>query len=214
VPKPVAEARRGAPVSLADPLRVAPRLQGRAVMLLTGVLLLAAVGLVVAALITGHVTLAWGSVALSAAVAIITVVRWRRRWDAPEVESVELLDGEPVMAAHGDQLADPAPVNPVTASTGVDKDTELTDTEAAEPSEEDTDAADLLVVYELTDEVLVVDGHPRYHLIRCPRPDRARSERLPVREARELGFTPCARCRPDAALARRHRAANATAGGS
>jgi hypothetical protein len=205
-------------------------------MLLIGVLLLAAVGLVVAALSTGHVTLAWGSVVLSAAVAVMIVVRWRRRCDAPEIESVELLDEEPVTAAYGDQLVDsgqvsapvaatygdqsvdpapvdPTPVDPVVASAGVDEDAELTDAEATEPGEEDTDAADLLVVYELTDEVLVVDGHPRYHLTRCPQPDRARAERLPVREARELGFTPCDRCRPDKALARRHRAASATTGG-
>jgi hypothetical protein len=197
-------------------------------MLLTGVLLLAAVGLVVAAVSTGHVTLAWGSVALSAAVAVMIVVRWRRRWDAPEVESAELLDEEPVGAAHGDQLVESGQaaasvatpygdqlVDPAQETAPVDSTpAELADAEAAEPGEEDTDAADLLVVYELTDEVLVVDGYPRYHLTRCPQPDRARAERLPVREARELGFTPCARCRPDAALARRHRAASATAGGS
>ena len=223
-------------------------------MLLTGVLLLAAVGLVVAALSTGYTALAWGSVVLSAVVAGMIVVRWRRRWDAPEIEPVELLDEEPVEAVHGDQPVDPAqdhaavdaahgdrPVDPVpdaepvepspqsapvtaaehadpasasAASAGagqVAEDAELAD---AEPGEEDTDAADLLVVYELTDEVLVVDGHPRYHLTRCPRPDRVRAERLPVREARELGFTPCGRCRPDKALARRHRAASATTGGS
>ncbi len=211
-------------------------------MLLTGVLLLAAVGLVVAALSTGHTALAWGSVALSAAVAVMIVVRWRRRWNAPEAEPVELLDEEPVEAASGGQPVDPesdaVPGEPspqpgtVTtaehavpvaaalssaAAAGADhvaEDAELADAEAAEPGEEDTDAADLLVVYELTDEVLVVDGHPRYHLTRCPRPDRARAERLSVREARELGFTPCDRCRPDKALARRHRAASATADGS
>jgi hypothetical protein len=201
-------------------------------MLLTGVLLVAAVGLVVAALSTGYTALAWGSVALSAVVAGMIVVGWRRRWNAPDIEPVELLDEEPVEAAHGDQPVGPSsdaePVEPspqpvvVTAAEHADpasasgadqvaEDAELADTE---PGEEDTDAADLLVVYELTDEVLVVDGHPRYHLTRCPRPDRTRAERLPVREARELGFTPCGRCRPDTALARRHRAASAITGGS
>jgi hypothetical protein len=82
-------------------------------------------------------------------------------------------------------------------------------------AEEETDAADLLVVYELVDEVLVNDGHPRYHLARCRFSDHARGERLPVREARDLGFTPCGRCRPDTTLARKHRAARTTsAGGS
>ncbi len=206
-------------------------------MLLTVVLLLVAVGLLVAALGTGQLALAWVSVALSAVVAAMILARWRRRRDAPAAEPVVLLDDEPVDVAHGDQLADPArdpapvsaargdrpvgpapdaaaPVEQSAVAAGTDpvaEDTELAD---AEPGEEDTDAADLLVVYELTDQVLVLDEHPRYHLTRCPWPDHARAERLPVREARELGFTPCDRCRPDTALARRHRAASATTSGS
>ncbi|MGH3888232.1 MAG: hypothetical protein ACRDSZ_16980 [Pseudonocardiaceae bacterium] len=208
-------------------------------MLLTVVLLLVAVGLLVAALGTGQISLAWGSVALSAVVAVMILTRWRRRRDAPEAEPVVLLDDEPVDAVHGDPLIGPAqdaapveqppqpasvladehagPVATSAASAGADHvaaPAELADAEAAEPGEEDTDAADLLVVYELTDQVLVVDEHPRYHLTRCPWPDHARAERLPVREARELGFTPCDRCRPDKALARRHRATSATTGGS
>ncbi|MGH3882344.1 MAG: hypothetical protein ACRDRY_14905 [Pseudonocardiaceae bacterium] len=211
-------------------------------MRLTVVLLLVAVGLLVAALGTGRIALAWGSVVLSAVVAAMIVARWRRRRDAPDVEPVVLLDDEPVDVPYVDPLVGPAadaapvdqPSQPASviageqavlvaasaASAGADHvaaDAELADAETAEtaePDEEDTDAADLLVVYELNDEVLVVDEHPRYHLTRCPWPDHARAERLPVREARELGFTPCDRCRPDTALARRHRAASATTGGS
>lgn len=82
--------------------------------------------------------------------------------------------------------------------------------EDAEPDEEDTDAADHLLVWEMKDEVLVVDEHPRYHVSGCEWPDSARTEGLPVREARELGFTPCALCRPDRTLARRHRAGRVT----
>jgi hypothetical protein len=198
----------------------------------TVVLLLVAVGLLVVALGTGHIVLAWGSVAVSAVVAAMILVRWRRRRDAPEIEPVVLVDEEPVNAGHGGQLVgleqDAAPGEPssqsapVTAAEHADpvavscanQGAEVADAEDAEPGEEDTDAADLLVVYELTDEVLVIDEHPRYHLTRCPWPDHARAERLPVREARELGFTPCDRCRPDTALARRHRASSATTGGS
>jgi len=204
-------------------------------MFLTVVLLLVAVGLLVVALGTGYIALAWGSVAVSAVVAAMILMRWRRRRDAPEIEPVVLLGDEPVNAGHGGQLVDPAqdaapgepspqpasvvaaehadPVAASAASAGAERGAELADAEGAEPGEEDTDAADLLVVYELIDEVLVVDEHPRYHLTRCPWPDHARAERLPVREARELGFTPCDRCRPDTALARRHRAASATTGG-
>lgn len=208
-------------------------------MRLTVGLLLVAVVLLVAALGTGRIALAWGSVALSAVVAAMIVARWRRRRDAPDVEPVVLLDDEPVDVTYVDPLfgssqdaavveqppqpasviagEDAGPVAAPAASAGADhvaEDAELTEREPAEPGEEDTDAADLLVVYELNDQVLVVDEHPRYHLTRCPWPDQARAERLPVREARELGFTPCDRCRPDTALARRHRATSATTGGS
>ena len=200
--------------------------------LVTGVLLFAAVGLLIAALSTGHVGLAWGSVALSAIAAAMILRRWRRSWstrqDAAEDESV-LLEEEPDDVELGGQ---PVGARPVTSAQNVDQgsasaeptvqtgDSQPGDSPVdgspvgvAVPGEEDTDAADLLVVYELTDEVLVVDEHPRYHLARCQRPDQARAERLPVREARELGFTPCGRCRPDTTLARKHRAARASTGG-
>lgn len=147
------------------------------------VLLLAAVGLLIAALGTDRVALAWASVALSVVAAAMILRRWRRSWlqsrEEPEDETV-LSDDEPIIGK----------------------------------AEEDTDAADLLVVYELTEEVLVVDEQPRYHLPHCRWPNLERAERLPVREARELGFTPCGRCRPDKALARKHRTADATTAGS
>lgn len=207
--------------------------------LVTGVLLFAAVGLLIAALSTGHVGLAWGSVALSAIAAAMILRRWRRSWltrqDAPEDESALLLEEEPDDVELGAQPvaarlvtsaqnADPgSPSAELTVRTGDSQpggsspvdDSPVSDNPAGDavPAEEDTDAADLLVVYELTDEVLVVDEHPRYHLARCPRPDQARAERLPVREARELGFTPCGRCRPDTTLARKHRAARASTSG-
>jgi len=181
----------------------------------TGVLLLAAVGLLIAALSTGHVGLAWGSVALSVVAAVMILRRWRRSWlarqDAPEDESDLLAEDESDAA---EQHLAPRPV-----AAGQDGDSgsafaELGDSPAgdAAPGEEETDAADLLVVYELTDEVLVVDEHPRYHLTRCRWPDQEHAERLPVREARELGFTPCDRCRPDTTLARKHRGARAASG--
>jgi hypothetical protein len=197
------------PKLVADPPRV----------LVTGVLLFAAVGLLIAALSTGHVGLAWGSVALSAIAAAMILRRWRRSWltrqDAPEDESALLLEEEPDDVELG---AQPVAPRPVTSAQNIDQGSasaEPTGDESgnATPSEEETDAADLLVVYELTDEVLVVDEHPRYHLTRCRWPEHARTERLPVREARELGFTPCGRCQPDTTLARKHRAARASTGG-
>jgi hypothetical protein len=192
--------------------------------LVTVVLLLAAVGLLIAALGTGHAGLAWGSVVLSAVAAALILRRWRRSWlqrqDATEDELVLLLEDKSVDAEPGEQPLQPLSVTAAQeveqGSASAEKDAQPGDTAhgGIEPGEEDTDAADLLVVYELTDEVLVVDEHPRYHLARCQCPDHARAERLPVREARELGFTPCDRCRPDTTLARKHRAARATAAGS
>ncbi|MGH3692427.1 MAG: hypothetical protein ACRDRX_00200 [Pseudonocardiaceae bacterium] len=191
-------------------------------MRLTVVLLLAAVGLLIAALGTDRTGLAWGSVALSAVAAARILRRWRRSWlqrqDAPDDESA-LLQDKPITGAEaGDEQLVPA--SPTAVQKAGSAQVQSSDTRSDEgldegpPGEEDTDAADLLLVYELTDEVLVIDEHPRYHLARCRWPDQARAERLPVREARELGFTPCDRCRPDTALARRHRAASATTGGS
>lgn len=143
--------------------------------------LVAAAGFMVALLRTGQTAWAWASIAVSAVAAAVLVVRW---WRLRRV-------GQHRAAAPDDDGAD--------ATVGPD----------GGPVEEDTDAADLLVVCGLSDEVLVVDEYPRYHLGTCrwlqPRP----AERLPVREARNLGFTPCARCGPDAELAGRHRASSA-----
>jgi hypothetical protein len=138
-----------------------------------------------AALGTGHTGLAWGSVTFSIVAAAMILRRWRRSW----LQRQDAPEDE-LALLHED------------AYTG------------GEPGEEETDAADLLVVYELAEEVVVVDEHPRYHLVRCRFPDHLRSERLPVREARALGFTPCGRCRPDTTLARRHRAGRAASTGS
>jgi hypothetical protein len=189
---------------------------------LTVLLLLAAVGLLIASLGPGRASLAWGSVGLSAVAAAIILRRWRRSWlkrhDAPEDEIVLLEDESTTDAEAGEaQLApasvtsapeqSPAEVGGVGSSAAQVAEGQP---DEGQPDEEDTDAADLLVVYELTDQVLVVDENPRYHLARCRLPDHERAERLPVREARELGFTPCGRCRPDTALARKHRASRAT----
>ena len=86
----------------------APRVFG------TGVLLLAAVGLLIAALSTGHVGLAWGSVALSAVAAALILRRWRRSWltrqDAPEDEPDLLAEEESDAAELAGQHLAPRPV--------------------------------------------------------------------------------------------------------
>lgn len=74
----------------------------------------------------------------------------------------------------------------------------------AEPPEEQREPAAAAVVAGLEAEVLVVDEQPRYHLSSCRALAGKATIPLPVREAVELGFTPCGWCGPDRALAERH----------
>nr|WP_240670087.1 hypothetical protein [Actinoplanes solisilvae] len=77
--------------------------------------------------------------------------------------------------------------------------------EFAEPDADDPDdeplpqavrPADAVGVARLEAEVMVVDGRPRYHLPECPSLIGRLAEPIPVREAVELGFSPCGLCRP------------------
>ena len=74
-----------------------------------------------------------------------------------------------------------------------------------EPPEEDVSASDVLRVIDLLDEVLVVDGRPRYHLPGCSSLIGRETIPLPVSEARAAEFTPCAWCHPDRTLAAQSR---------
>ncbi|MFG2055836.1 hypothetical protein ACGFI9_17590 [Micromonospora sp. NPDC048930] len=69
-----------------------------------------------------------------------------------------------------------------------------------EPPAQPLSAAELARLTGLADEVRVVDGHPRFHLSDCPHLVGRADEPLPVAEALDLGFTPCARCAPATAL--------------
>jgi hypothetical protein len=81
-----------------------------------------------------------------------------------------------------------------------------------EPGIEEVEVTDLLLVVDLTDEVLVVDEHPRYHLEGCRHLAGRETIPLPLDEARTDGFTPCALCAPDRHLADRERARKAARG--
>ena len=96
---------------------------------------------------------------------------------------------------------------------------------AGEPAVEQVPVRDALRVAQLVDEVLVVDGHPRYHLAGCPTLTGAAAGAeagavagaesgaeagagpvpLAVSAARRGGFTPCAVCSPDRTLLARSR---------
>jgi hypothetical protein len=190
------------------------------------VLVLAALGLLVTALITATSLWAWISIGLSVLAGVILIVDWLRRRskrpagavaaEAPD-EDVEEVAGElpedtgeapaeqTELMTSGGELdgsatavivpeTEPEPPEPVTQSG-----------ETGDPGEEETDEADLAVISELDDEVVVVDEYPRYHLTECAW--LAERDLIPigVSEARQLGFSPCVRCGPDAALAAKHR---------
>lgn len=218
-------------------------------------LVLAALGLLVAALVTSMSLFAWISIVLSLLAAGALFVDWllRRRAERRAAAEQDLADEEiaEVEAATAEQSevdasdvdaeasevdasevdAEPAAVEEPEAEelpTTVVKPAEELPTAkvvpAAEepatsvqesvvqepvaeadngvvPAEEETDAADLLIVCELDDQVIVVDEHPRYHLADCGWLHEKDIIPIAVAEARELGFTPCARCGPDATLA-------------
>jgi hypothetical protein len=69
-----------------------------------------------------------------------------------------------------------------------------------EPPPQLVGPADAALVATMVATVLVVDGRPRYHRAGCGHLRGRPTEPLPVREAVELGFTPCGRCEPDSAL--------------
>ncbi|GAA3296109.1 hypothetical protein Dvina_44095 [Dactylosporangium vinaceum] len=82
-----------------------------------------------------------------------------------------------------------------------DDDDEYDDEDPAdEPAIQQSSAADLARVAALNDDVLVIDGRPRYHVSSCPHLLGRESEPLPAHEAVELGFTPCAICAPNDVL--------------
>jgi hypothetical protein len=69
-----------------------------------------------------------------------------------------------------------------------------------EPVAQQVSAADAARVARMSNDVLVIDGRPRYHLAGCVHLLGRDSEPIPVGEAVELGFTPCGLCEPDSAL--------------
>ncbi|MDR7300560.1 hypothetical protein [Haloactinomyces albus] len=189
-------------------------------------LVVAAGGVLVGAVVTGHPQWAWGSVVLSTLAAVVLVVasaRGRVRHPGRRGRHSRDALGSAATGTGGEPGPAEVPERE-TQRPGVDEWRETADTpESAqvgdvaardsavgidvggEPAEEDTDAADVLVVSELETPVAVIDERPRYHLEDCGWASRYDTIPLPVREARELGFTPCGYCEPDATLAAHRR---------
>jgi hypothetical protein len=203
---------------------------GRVPVLLVLVLLLVlgAFALLLTALVTSTMSWAWGSVAASATAGVLLVTDWivhRGRRTITAGERPVTATAEAVADLNDTQTGDtpdrttaertessPRRSGPAEASEGSDHGTEPAGHEEQrvldpdrEPPEEDTDAADAIAVSELDREVVVIDERPRYHLAGCRWVGDRATIPLPVREARELGFTPCSVCTPDARLAAERR---------
>lgn len=67
---------------------------------------------------------------------------------------------------------------------------------ADEPTEQRMSSVEAAALMRLDTEVAVVDGRPRFHHLTCMHLHGREHEPLPVAEALELGFGPCALCEP------------------
>ncbi len=180
-------------------------------------LFLVGVGLLAAGLVGESIALEIGSIAAALLAAMVLYVSVRQRGGAAAEESeatappqnfapltstwshsADEPEADPPVDEAANWLLEPAEeVVPVEepGATGIEaQDVQVSDDE---PAEENVTDADALRVSERSDDVLVVDGRPRYHLQLCPTLTDEETVALPVSEAREAGFTPCAQCRPD-----------------
>jgi hypothetical protein len=187
------------------------------VILLAAVLVLVAVGLLVVGVIEGSATLQWASFSASALAALVVVggevlrhvpARRAEAGPLPEVRPPAPPPGPPAgppvlvpppAPPADDAVAAMQPSAPLPAGHGEPA-------PDGEPPVEEVEVSDLLVVLDLSDEVLVVDEHPRYHLADCPHLTGVAAVPLPMVEARLDGFTPCGTCTPDRHLAHVERA--------
>ncbi|MFC3455804.1 hypothetical protein [Amycolatopsis speibonae] len=189
------------------------------------VLVLAALGLLVAALITANSLWAWISIGLSIVAGLLLVFDWLRRrkkraaeagaesdseseeTDAEDSEEVE--DSTPAGKSDADdekksEDAEQTVLMPAAGELG-DADETPEPQRNGDPGEEKSDPADVAIVSELETEVVVVDEYPRYHVTSCAWLESRDTIPLGIGEARQLGFTPCALCTPDADIAGQHR---------
>jgi hypothetical protein len=206
------------------------------VILLAAVLLLVAVGLLAVGLTDGSTTMQWGSFAASALAAVVLAVGEVRRRKAARATGMRpgrKPAGDTAATATGTTTTAPAnasagtrPAEPrepaATVAPSQEPEPAVPPTPAAhasaapaaagphgEPPVEVVEVTDLLVVLDLTDEVLVIDEHPRYHLAGCRHLAGQATFPMPMVEARTDGFTPCGACTPDRHLAQVERSRRA-----
>lgn len=177
------------------------------------VLVLAALGLLVAALITANSLWAWISIGLSVVAGLLLVFDWLRRRkkrsaEAPVEETADDPADEAAEPEEGDEEkpedAEQTVLMPTIGELG-DPEEAAEPQRNGDPGEEESDPEDVAVVSELETEIVVVDEYPRYHVTTCAWLETRDTIPLGIGEARQLGFTPCALCTPDAEIAGQHR---------
>ena len=183
------------------------------------VLVLAALGLLVAALITANSLWAWLSIGLSVVAGLLLLfdLLRRRKKRAADVPAEEAAD-DSAEDASDDEPADGQADGQEKKSEDVEQTVlmpaagELGDAEESsvpestgDPGEEESDPEDVAAVSELETEVVVVDEYPRYHVTSCTWLETRNTIPLGIGEARQLWFTPCALCTPNAEIAGQHR---------
>ena len=184
--------------------------------LAAGLLVLAGLGLFVGGILTGMTALYWGCVAACVLAAVLLYLARRKLGTTPAAAG----KAEPAAASTASTSSAPtssttsaAPAGgPEPAATSANGATAAPAAEPPprvkdlpDPPVEDVEVTDLLMVVDLTDEVLVIDERPRYHLAGCKHLVGHTGIPLPLDEARTDGFTPCAVCAPDRNLAQRAR---------
>ncbi|MEO6882017.1 MAG: hypothetical protein ABI181_13870 [Mycobacteriaceae bacterium] len=161
----------------------------------------------VVALLSQDASWAWGCIAACVVGAGFVVADAVRRRHAPRaVPELAAAPGGPGTEQVVAQLEEPTPEptdghgdDPdVTGSVEVSPGPLAADTG---PAEESAEAADALRLSGLAVSVLVVDEHPRFHVAGCSWLEGRTTMTLPVGEAVDLEFTPCAWCTPVVRLA-------------
>jgi len=198
------------------------------VIALAGLLVLVAVALLVGGLSGGDTVLLWSSVGVSGLAAVVLTVQTvrRNRATAAKVAAAKgaaapepVVPGKPVAVAEQPPVVEepvvaaetPGAVEPVVGKRASRPAATRATPSDGEPAEEEVEVTDLLLVIDLTDEVVVVDEHPRYHLAGCSQTAGAEEIPLPLVEARQDGFTACGVCCPDQHLAAAERSRRAAA---
>ncbi|NHD17115.1 MULTISPECIES: hypothetical protein [Actinopolyspora] len=183
-------------------------------------LLIGAAGVLVFAVSAGVAQWAWLSVLLCVIAGFVLLLARRRdraraavssgpRHSVGTSDRTSREQERPERVSSAAEVEEPSGGGPAAApgGSGADRLTDSRDglvTEPdfdTEPPEQETDAADVLLVADSAIDVFVIDERPRYHRGDCSWVGERTTLPLPVREARELGFTPCSVCRPDRSIA-------------